>query len=806
MMFSIKFVVRLAILLFAVSGEIATAQDLSLRIRTAVEAKDWPTVRSNLESLRSSDPSVFAAKEYEYLLGRVAEETADFALAISKFETIASSNSLLSEYALWRLARIARSNGDLVLERERLRRLISSAPESLLLDSARLRLVESFFESSDFAGVSASAAQAMTTRNVSVARQSAVLLGRSNLRAGKLVEARDVFNKLVMQMPDASRPDDFALTAVRELDELGKRASVPAAPLSEADHLLRASVYQFNRDFGAARVHYQAVVDGNPQSGTVPNALFQIGRGLYSEAKYEEANRFFQKVIDQFPQTPSGKDALSYLSASYIRLKRIDDAFAAYKLFITRFPDGPNLDRTYLNLIDALHEGGKYSEALSWVQQARTRFKNDIGEALALFAQLRIHLAQSDWASVIRDAGELARMSDLGGIRVSGGTTLAEVNFLRAFALEQLGRTEEAITSYLAIPDGRNEYYGQRATQRLLQLSTNALVANKFQSYRSAAQTANANGKFDEARLAAQTAIRLTQDSNARKELIQLLRGAYAALPNYKLPAFQLTPLASDASSASSSSSRHQQLGERLFLLGLYDEAMPEFFAAQRATQTPAANTTQKVEFSNAGYSTAIYALRGGLTNRAVRFAEQLWRTMPGDYVLDAAPRELAELLYPTPFRDSLLKHATSRNVDPRFMLAIIRTESRYQVDVKSVAAARGMMQFIPATANEIAVQLKLQNFTQDDLYRADTAILFGSQYLANLFQQFPNQPQAVAGSYNGGPDNLARWIARSKANEADRYVPEIGFSQTRDYVWKVLADFWNYQRLYDAQLQPLTK
>src|SRR6185503_13526128 len=172
--------------------------------------------------------------------------------------------------------------------------------------------------------------------------------------------------------------------------------------------------------------------------------------------------------------------------------------------------------------------------------------------------------------------------------------------------------------------------------------------------------------------------------------------------------------------------------------------------------------------------------------------------------ILELAPRDLVELLYPVPFRESLLKHASSRNVDPRFVLSIARQESRFQADVKSVAAARGLMQFIASTANDIAAQVNLQNFSQDDLYNADTAILFGSQYLANLFKQFPNQPQAVAGSYNGGADNLARWIGRARSNEADRYVPEIGFTQTRDYVYKVMANFWTYQRLYDAQLQPV--
>jgi soluble lytic murein transglycosylase len=175
---------------------------------------------------------------------------------------------------------------------------------------------------------------------------------------------------------------------------------------------------------------------------------------------------------------------------------------------------------------------------------------------------------------------------------------------------------------------------------------------------------------------------------------------------------------------------------------------------------------------------------------------------VPADYVIELAPRELVEMLYPAPFRDALLQNGNPA-VDPRFVLSIARQESRFQADAKSVAAARGMMQFIASTANDVAAQLKLQNFQQDDLYNPQTSIRFGAQYLANLFQQFPNQPQAVAGSYNGGADNLARWIARSRANEADRYVSEIGFSQTKDYVYKVLANYWTYQRLYDAKLQP---
>lgn len=274
-----------------------------------------------------------------------------------------------------------------------------------------------------------------------------------------------------------------------------------------------------------------------------------------------------------------------------------------------------------------------------------------------------------------------------------------------------------------------------------------------------------------------------------------LLRNAYEALPAYRLPKFNQLQISLTPATGADPAATHEALADALLALDLYDEAVPEYLATASAKNTVAS--------SDQAYTIARLSLRAGLPNRAIRFAEPVWKNIPADYVIDLAPREMVELLYPVPFRESLLKHPPSRNVDPRFVLAIARQESRFQVEAKSVAAARGMMQFIAATANEIATQVNQPKFQQDDLYNADTAILFGSQYLANLFKQFPDQPQAVAGSYNGGADNLARWIARSRSTEADRYVAEIGFSQTKDYVYKVLANFWTYQRLYDAKLEP---
>ncbi|HEY3582138.1 MAG TPA: tetratricopeptide repeat protein, partial [Pyrinomonadaceae bacterium] len=234
----------------------------------------------------------------DYAAGRKAESAGDIAAATANYQAVVARNSILKEYALWHLAKLARATGDPVLERERLQQLLATAPNSLLHDTAALRLSESFFESGDFNSAATSAKALASAKNVAVAREAAALMGTAQVRAGKTAEARDTFTKLVMQMPDASRPDDFALTAVRNLDALDKSPSSanPSPSLSEQEHLLRASVYQFNRDFAGARAHYQALIDQYPQSTTVPNATFQIARGFYSEAKFDDAIRILQQL------------------------------------------------------------------------------------------------------------------------------------------------------------------------------------------------------------------------------------------------------------------------------------------------------------------------------------------------------------------------------------------------------------------------------------------------------------------------------------------------------------------------------
>jgi len=199
----------------------------------------------------------------------------------------------------------------------------------------------------------------------------------------------------------------------------------------------------------------------------VPDALYQLGRGFYQQDKYDDALKYLLRLVDRYGTSDSARDGLALIAATYSRQKRVEEAVAAYKQSIERFPAAPSPRAAIPEYHRCLARYRRDDEALSWVKQTRARFKDQIGGTLALFAQAKIHLAQNSWHASVNDLDELRQAKIWEARAFPAGTTASEVTFLRAFALEQMGHTQDAIDTYLSIPEGRNEYYGFRANERL---------------------------------------------------------------------------------------------------------------------------------------------------------------------------------------------------------------------------------------------------------------------------------------------------------------------------------------------------
>ena len=161
---------------------------------------------------------------------------------------------------------------------------------------------------------------------------------------------------------------------------------------------------------------------------------------------------------------------------------------------------------------------------------------------------------------------------------------------------------------------------------------------------------------------------------------------------------------------------------------------------------------------------------------------------------------ERASASYPAAYGSQVVREAKKRALDPRLVLAIMKQESQFKPNAKSPAAARGLLQLTFDAAQKYAGRAGLK-ITDEGLYQPATNIAVGSEYIAELSRMFAGLPEAIAASYNGGEDNVARWLGRSNQSDAGVFAAEVGFTESKGYVFKVMSFYRAYQQLYDSNL-----
>ncbi|MCY7348930.1 MAG: transglycosylase SLT domain-containing protein [Pyrinomonadaceae bacterium] len=432
---------------------------------------------------------------------------------------------------------------------------------------------------------------------------------------------------------------DAALSQVTLKDKTTRDAGGRLSTLPAAEHLYRAEVYMANRHFPEAREHWQKIFAVYPTDAGMAKALLGTGRSFMWEREYAQAVFWFDKAVKDFAVTKEGRESLAFKGASLVRLGKNAEAAQTYQLYAAMFPTGEKIESSYLNIIDALREIQRYDEANLWVDKARTRFSELPTATNALHARLRMEISRQNWRKAVEAADVLRSLNNFRGSMSS----LDEVNYLKAFALEKLGKIGEAIAVYSAIPNTYNSYYGGLAYEKV----------------------------------------------NA---------------------------------------------------------------ASNRVAKTASVSATNASD-------------------------------------------------YPVLYRAELLKYAKSKGIDPRFVLAIMKQESSFRAAAKSPAAARGLLQLVYDTALKYNKQAGFPQMQADDLYQPAVNIAIGSAYIGDLKSQFSGMYEAIAASYNGGEDNAARWLARSNPKNAAIFASEVGFAETKNYVFKVMNNYRVYRELYTEDL-----
>lgn len=455
---------------------------------------------------------------------------------------------------------------------------------------------------------------------------------------------------VLVSLAYAQGASDATLNAVRISDRTDRAANGKLAPdIIAAEHMRRGGVYMANRAFAPAREHYQAVVDNYPNDVNVPAALYGVGRTFYQERRYEEARQVYEKVAHDYPQTKEGREGANFAASSLLRMGRGAEAAARYAEYLRKYPNGERIDTAHLNIIDGYREARRPQDAIIWINRTRERFAGNVVEHNAIFARLRLDIALADWAHAVQTADELLQKPFPAGTN----TNADEVLYLKAHSLERGARTQNAINTYLLIPDRIASYYGGLATNRLAAIN----------------------------------------DATARQRASERMQTVQAAVNN-----------------------------------------------------------------------------------------------AAGDY--------------PAPYSFQVVKEAKKRGLDPRLVLAIMKQESAFKPNAKSPSAARGLLQLTIDAAQKYGPRAGIKQVTDEMLYQPNANIAIGSEYLAELSRMFAGLSEAIAASYNGGEDNVARWLGRLNQHDEGIFAAEVGFTESKNYVFKVMGYYRAYRQLYTSDLK----
>lgn len=180
--------------------------------------------------------------------------------------------------------------------------------------------------------------------------------------------------------------------------------------------------------------------------------------------------------------------------------------------------------------------------------------------------------------------------------------------------------------------------------------------------------------------------------------------------------------------------------------------------------------------------------------------ARQGWHFEAIRAAAQAGAFDRLDLRFPVVWRAEAEAAAHSHGIDPAWVLATIRMESAFRPRARSPAGALGLMQVMPATGRRIAKAAGVRVTGGRTLLDPEKNIRLGSAYLSRVLRRMNGHPALASASYNAGPHRAERWLAAGKGLEPELWVELIPYTETRQYVKRILE----YRIVYRHRLQSI--
>jgi soluble lytic murein transglycosylase len=197
------------------------------------------------------------------------------------------------------------------------------------------------------------------------------------------------------------------------------------------------------------------------------------------------------------------------------------------------------------------------------------------------------------------------------------------------------------------------------------------------------------------------------------------------------------------------------------------------------------------------------WALRGMDDRELLAAADLAKRNQIWDRAINTADKTKKEhdysLRFLSPYSEQVRPAAQNQALDDAWVYGLMRQESRFITNAKSTVGASGLMQLMPATAKWVAKKIGLRDYNHNHVTDTRTNVLLGTSYMRMVMENLDNHPVLASAAYNAGPGRAKKWRA-DRPLEGAIYAETIPFSETRDYVKKVMSNAVYYSALFTGK------
>ncbi len=224
--------------------------------------------------------------------------------------------------------------------------------------------------------------------------------------------------------------------------------------------------------------------------------------------------------------------------------------------------------------------------------------------------------------------------------------------------------------------------------------------------------------------------------------------------------------------------------------LGLEDEAVEEYSEEVRAHPEDRAGL---------GEACRVF-LDLQRYDKAVWLAGQILRPLFVQEKGQPPIRGFWQCLYPQGHWPIVREEAVRQGLDPFLVTALIREESAFAPRALSRAGARGLMQLMPQTAEQVAREHKVVLGASVPLETPEVNVQLGTLHLADLIRDHGGNLSLALASYNAGQQQVRRWQERFGMADDEEFTEDIPYTETRNYVKRVLGSYQRYAALYGTK------